>query len=56
MRVRIIAPAHNAGAGDPPRQQVSQPKHTIGGCPCLLPMAIEPVNRDNTSGSGQYFW
>ena len=50
MCICVIAPAHDAGVGNLCRQQVSKPKDAITGCPCLLPMSIQPMDCDNTSG------
>ena len=50
MCICVVPQGHDAGFRNLCRKQVSKPKDAIVGCPCLLPVSIQPVNCDDTSG------
>jgi hypothetical protein len=50
VRVGIITPAEDAGAGDILGQEVAEPVDTVVGRPCLFAVTVETVDGDDAGG------
>lgn len=48
VRVGVVAPAEYARLRQVVRQQVAQPVHAVTRRPCLLAVAVQAVDRDDT--------
>jgi hypothetical protein len=49
VRVGIVAPAENAGAGDILGQEVAEPVDTVAGRPRLFAVAVEAMDGDDAA-------
>lgn len=49
MRVRVVAPAEDAGLWEILREEVSEPVDAIFRRPCFIPVAVEAMQCDDAT-------